>query len=536
MVRIKDADPSKYRINRNVPPLLESLESRLLLSESATAQLHLVSTAGTSNTYDITLTDTGTTPLGTFWFAWVPGEDFLPTRPSSATSPPGWGNAAGTSSTPAFTGSNNSFDGTAIQWVAQSTGAAIQPGQSLSSFEFTTQDTPAQLAADAPTHAGSPVMTSFVYSGLPFSDAGFQFDVTQPAPATIASVTTLAASAPSVVAGNAVTFTATVTPATPGTPTPTGIVNFVENGATLGSGTLQSNGTASFTTSSLAAGSHNITADYLGDATYSSSTSSAATETVTPAPVVGPLTATFPKLTLASSVVSGSKTNAKATVVVANNAGTSFKGQVTIVISANLEGVVTPIQTVHPTLSIKAHHSIPVTINLVALPAIANGTYTIAATITDPSHNTTSTAFATPIRIAAPFVALAASARLVSAASIAPGKQASVAISLTNAGNINSTGTMTITFSLLAVGIATPLPVLVANPTVKTTAATPLHLRFKIPLGFAAGTYSLTATITQAGQTLSTAPVPSQSPESPPRSQQKSGDPPARVAAQKSYD
>ena len=31
--------------------------------------------------YTITLKDTGTTPIGTFWFAWVPGEDFLPSKP-----------------------------------------------------------------------------------------------------------------------------------------------------------------------------------------------------------------------------------------------------------------------------------------------------------------------------------------------------------------------------------------------------------------------------------------------------------------------
>jgi len=74
--------------------------------------------------------------------------------------------------------------------------------------------------------------------------------------------------------GQAVQFTATVSPSAA-----TGTVQFLDGGNVLGTGTL-SGGTASFTTNSLTAGAHNITAAYKGDTNDASSTSSAITQTV----------------------------------------------------------------------------------------------------------------------------------------------------------------------------------------------------------------------------------------------------------------
>jgi hypothetical protein len=74
--------------------------------------------------------------------------------------------------------------------------------------------------------------------------------------------------------GASVTFTATVSPAGA-----TGTVTFYDGANSLGS-TALSGGSAQFSTSSLAAGSHSITASYGGDSTYVNSTSSALTQTV----------------------------------------------------------------------------------------------------------------------------------------------------------------------------------------------------------------------------------------------------------------
>ena len=61
--------------------------------------------------YSITLTDIGTTAIGTFWFAWSPGQDLMATRPTTTTNPAPW--------THLVTGGGVN-DGFAIQWLAGS--------------------------------------------------------------------------------------------------------------------------------------------------------------------------------------------------------------------------------------------------------------------------------------------------------------------------------------------------------------------------------------------------------------------------------
>lgn len=71
-----------------------------------------------------------------------------------------------------------------------------------------------------------------------------------------------------------VTFTATVSPIAPGAGTPTGAITFSDGSTILGTATLDSTGTASFTTSALGVGTHAISASYAGDSNFNASTSS----------------------------------------------------------------------------------------------------------------------------------------------------------------------------------------------------------------------------------------------------------------------
>ena len=87
------------------------------------------------------------------------------------------------------------------------------------------------------------------------------------------TVATIASSLNPSVVGQSVTFTATITSTTPGTPT--GTVTFLDGGNTLGAPVaLPASGKATFTTSSLAAGNHSIFCMYSGDATFAPATSS----------------------------------------------------------------------------------------------------------------------------------------------------------------------------------------------------------------------------------------------------------------------
>jgi len=82
-----------------------------------------------------------------------------------------------------------------------------------------------------------------------------------------AGTTTVVASGGPTVFGQPATFTATISPASPGAGTPSGTVSFGAGSAVLGTSVL-TGGVATFTTTTLGAGTYNITATYGGDASF----------------------------------------------------------------------------------------------------------------------------------------------------------------------------------------------------------------------------------------------------------------------------
>jgi S-adenosylmethionine/arginine decarboxylase-like enzyme len=93
-----------------------------------------------------------------------------------------------------------------------------------------------------------------------------------------ATTTGLTSSANPSAAGQTITFTAVVAVNGPGSTavaSPTGTVNFLDNGNSIGQGTLSSAGgatTASFSISSVTVGIHSIAASYVGDGNFQAST------------------------------------------------------------------------------------------------------------------------------------------------------------------------------------------------------------------------------------------------------------------------
>jgi len=102
-----------------------------------------------------------------------------------------------------------------------------------------------------------------------------------------ASTTTLTSSPNPSNGGQAVTFTATVASAPPGSGTPEGMVTFQEGANILAQVPVNSGGIASFNTSSLSSGVHNITAYYYSDTVFASS-NGGTTQTVGPGPTPTP--------------------------------------------------------------------------------------------------------------------------------------------------------------------------------------------------------------------------------------------------------
>ncbi len=123
------------------------------------------------------------------------------------------------------------------------------------------------------------VLTGMFILIMAFSLVGCGGSSSNPAvtnPTKAATTTTVSSSQSTIMVGGSVTFNGKVA-ASSGSPT--GTVTFLDGTTTLGTGTL-SGGAANFSTSKLAAGVHNITASYGGDANFTASTSSKVSQTV----------------------------------------------------------------------------------------------------------------------------------------------------------------------------------------------------------------------------------------------------------------
>src|SRR5439155_1089863 len=94
------------------------------------------------------------------------------------------------------------------------------------------------------------------------------------------TTTALSSSANPSVGAQAVTFTASLTWTPPGAGTPSGTVSSLALHDALAICTLNGAGQATFSTSTLAAGTHAITAVYAGDATFNGSTSGTLSQVV----------------------------------------------------------------------------------------------------------------------------------------------------------------------------------------------------------------------------------------------------------------
>jgi PEP-CTERM motif-containing protein len=115
--------------------------------------------------YDLTLNNTGTTTIGTFWFSWIPGAGFMGVTPTDVMSPAGWVDTITNS-------------GGSVRWVASS---PIAAGTSVTGFIFDSTMTPAQFMgtfAGPGLGTGDPITTSTIYIAAPFGDPGAQIAAT----------------------------------------------------------------------------------------------------------------------------------------------------------------------------------------------------------------------------------------------------------------------------------------------------------------------------------------------------------------------
>ncbi len=147
-----------------------------------------------------------------------------------------------------------------------------------------------------------------------------------------ATMTTVTARPSPQYAGQPVTLFATVSASAPGAGTPTGSVTFFDGTTALGTATLSSNGTTTFTTPGLPIGSNAITAQYVGDGNFTGSTSPVVTEFVGQASTTTVVSSSFdPSIYGQSVILSATVTPSTATGTVTFFDGTTRLGSGTLV-------------------------------------------------------------------------------------------------------------------------------------------------------------------------------------------------------------
>jgi hypothetical protein len=219
----------------------------------------------------------------------------------------------GNTSTALISSANPSTESQSVQFTATvSSGAGVAPTGTVKLMDGTTQVgssalNGSEIATFSITNlsVGTHSMTAF-YSGDSNSDPSTSPVLSQ----TVQKANTSTALIATPTAANlnqAVTFTATVTSGTAGTPT--GAVNFLDGTTQLGTSTLNGSGVATFSTSTLTAGTHNIAAAYNGDGNFNVSSS-----TIISLPVAAPDFSISANALSPSSVAPGA--SAKATITV----------------------------------------------------------------------------------------------------------------------------------------------------------------------------------------------------------------------------
>ncbi|HKF07753.1 MAG TPA: Ig-like domain repeat protein [Xanthobacteraceae bacterium] len=153
-------------------------------------------------------------------------------------------------------------------------------GNAAASF---TVNSATQITATSPAGMGTVDVTVTNENGTSATSSGDRFTY-----GPVGTTTAISSSQNPSSFGQPVQFTMKVTGLSP-----TGSVSLFDGGTQIGTGTLAA-GTASFTVSSLAVGSHSLTARYSGDPSNAASTSAALIQTVNVRPIRRPLRCQLP--------------------------------------------------------------------------------------------------------------------------------------------------------------------------------------------------------------------------------------------------
>ena len=166
-----------------------------------------------------------------------------------------------------------------------------------------------------------------------------------------------------------------------------------------------------------------------------------------------PLTPTVGKSTVPTSVIGGAKPKGHISISLTNSSATLTTGTTTISLFVTTTGEIDSTSENVGTLVLKKFGfkpgvTVQKTVNVTKLPTMADQ-YTLLAQVTDGSGNVSDAKTGPTLSVVAPFVSLSATVDAVKPTAPKLGKPASFVVTITNAGNVDSTGMLK-----LAVGLS----------------------------------------------------------------------------------
>jgi len=202
------------------------------------------------------------------------------------------GTAIATSGNPAVYGQAVTFTAT-VSVVSPGSTAVANPGGTVTFYDTGTSigsatlsvvsgDDQATFTTSSMSTATHPITAAYTSGDVNFNASTSSTSISQVVNQD-STTTTVSASPSFANVGQSVTFTATVTANAPGSGTPTGTVDFYDTTTSTDLTPVHvalASGTAAFSTTSLAAGSHTIKASYYGDTNFLSSFGSTGTVTI----------------------------------------------------------------------------------------------------------------------------------------------------------------------------------------------------------------------------------------------------------------
>jgi hypothetical protein len=331
------------------------------------------------------------------------------------------------------------------------------------------------------------------------------------APATTTTVLTVSSTTPSF--GSGVAFTATIS--ANGSQATSGVVTFLNGATAIGTGTVNSNGVATISLSSLPSGANSITASFAGTQSFAASVSNPVTVTVALATTTTVLTAS------ATNPAFGS--NVALTATVTAKAGPAASGVVTFLDGATALGTGT------------VNSSGVATISRSTLPSGADsitasyaGTQSFAASVSSPVTVTVAQATTTTSLTASPTNPAFGSTVVFTATVSANGGTATSGVvtfldgaTALGTGTVNSNGVATISLSTLPSGVATITASYGGAGSFAASASNPVTVTIAAPVAAATATalsaslanvtsgdpVTFTAAVTSGGAPVSTGVV-----------------------------